>query len=240
MFKHLDPILTVLGQLLKGGEGMKKLICVKDVEAMDKQGQKVIYIDSNTIITPAAHDSAKECGVEFSFEKKCCDVKPSEPANPFGDAIDSNMIYSVLKALVDKGLLKGMFDNVPEQPYLAERDGGGLKVVRGNSVKFDVFDTGNPNDKVTYQELISKDESSMSAGFLTIEKSSFEWELSYEEIDYVIEGTLTVTINGKTFTAYPGDVIYVPSGSKVVWGSPDKAKLFYTTYPANWPDLIQS
>lgn len=219
---------------------MKKLICVKDVEELDKQGQKVLYIDDNTIVTPAAKDAAKNCGIEFSTKKNCCEVKSSEPAKPFGSEIDSDMIYTVLKAMMDKGLLKGLFDNVPALPYDAERDSGGLKLVRGNSVKFDKFDTGNPNNKVFYQELISKDDASMSAGFLTIEKSSFEWELGYEEIDYVIEGTLTVTINGKTFTAYPGDVLYVPSGSKVVWGSPDKARVFYTTYPANWADLQQS
>jgi len=148
------------------------------------------------------------------------------------------MIYNVLKTMLDKGLLNGMFENNPNQPYLAERDSGGLKLVRGSSVKMEVFDTGNPNNKVFFQELISKDDCSMSAGFLTIEKSSFEWELCYEEIDYVIEGTLTVEINGKTFTACAGDVLCVPSGSKVIWGSPDKARVFYTTYPANWADLM--
>ena len=35
----------------------------------------------------------------------------------------------------------------------------------------------------------------------------------------------------------PGDVLFVPSGSRVIWGSPDKARIFYATYPANWADL---
>ncbi|PEQ85612.1 ethanolamine utilization protein EutQ [Bacillus sp. AFS006103] len=217
---------------------MKKLICVKDVEAVEKQGQKVLYINCKTIITPAAKDAAKVFGIEFSTEQKSSESELSKLENSSSGKIDSQMIYTVLKALSDKGLLKGLVENLPTAPYMAERDGGGLKLIRGNSVKFDVFDTGNPANKVFYQELISKDESSMSAGFLTIEKSSFEWELTYEEIDYVIEGTVTVSINGKTYTAYPGDVLYVPSGSKVVWGSPDKAKIFYTTYPANWADLV--
>lgn len=219
---------------------MKNLICVKDVEDMGKKGKKVFYIDRNTIITPAAKDAAKVYGMEFSFEEQISETKSPEPVKSCGGEIDSNVIYTVLKTMMDKGLLKGMFDNVHVPPYIDERDSGGLKLVRGNSVRFDVFDTGNPNNKVFYQELISKDDASMSAGFLTIEKSSFEWELCYEEIDYVIEGTLTITINGKTFTAYPGDVLYVPSGSKVVWGSPDKAKVFYTTYPANWSDMMPS
>jgi ethanolamine utilization protein EutQ len=219
---------------------MKTLICVKDVEALDKQGKKVFYIDQNTIITPAAKDAASACGMEFSYEKVCCEEKSPVAEKAVKGEIDSNMIYEVLKALADKGLIQGMFDNIPQQPFLAERDTDGLKLVRGKSVKYDYFDTGNPNNKVYYQELISKEDSSMSAGFLTIEKSSFEWELCYEEIDYVIEGTLTITINGKTFTANAGDVLYVPSGSKVVWGSPDKAKIFYTTYPANWADLMEN
>ena len=57
-------------------------------------------------------------------------------------------------------------------------------------------------------------------------------------IDYVIEGTLTITIDGKTYTAHAGDVLFVPANSKVVWGSPDRARVFYATYPANWADLL--
>ena len=217
---------------------MKKLICAKEVESLVKEGKKVFYIDCDTIVTPSAKDVAKANGITFSTEAPVCCESPSEILKSCGGNIDSDMIYNVLKTMMDKGLLKGMFETAPALPYVADKDCGGLKVVRGNSVKLDVFDTGDPNVKAYYQELVSKDESQMSAGFLVIENSSFEWELTYEEIDYVTEGTLTVTINGKTFTAYPGDVLYVPKGSKVIWGSPDKARVFYTTYPANWADLL--
>lgn len=223
---------------------MKKLICVKDIEAVEKQGKKVFYIEENTIITPSAKDAARLSGIEFCVGTECCEEKgscceeTSKPAAANAGEIDSNMIYTVLKAMLEKGLLSGMLDNISNLPYTAECGSNGLKVVRGNSVKMDYFDTGNPDNKVYFQELISKDDSKMSAGFLTIEKSSFDWELCYEEIDYVIEGTLTVTIDGKTFTAHAGDVLFVPSGSKVVWGSPDKARVFYATYPANWADLM--
>lgn len=223
---------------------MKRLICAKDVEAVKKQGNKVIYIDSNTIITPSAKDVAGACGIEFSTEtpvcgtKATCEEKAAEPAKNCENGLESEMIYNLFKAMMDKGLLNGVFESIANpKPYVSESAGNGLKVVRGNSVKFDTFDTGNPDAKVSYQELISKDEASMSAGLLTIDHSKFDWELTYEEIDYVIEGTLTVTIDGRTLTAYPGDVLYVPSGSKVTWGSPDKAKVFYVTYPANWADL---
>ncbi|QXM05109.1 cupin domain-containing protein [Crassaminicella indica] len=224
---------------------MKRLICAKDIEAAQKQGEKVIYIDSNTIITPSAKDAAIVCGIAFSTEepvsdtKITCKEKESKPSKACEGGLDSDMIYKLFKAMMDKGLLNGILNSLTNtKPYEAESICEGLKVIRGNSVKLDVFDTGNPNAKVFYQELISKEEADMSAGFLMIDHSKFDWELNYQEIDYVMEGTLTVTINGKTLTAYPGDVLYVPSGSKVTWGSPDKAKVFYVTYPANWADLI--
>jgi len=217
---------------------MKRLVCAKEVEALVKEGGKVFYMDNDTIITPSAKDIAKANGIEFSTQPATCCTGITEAVKSCSGGVDSDLIYSVLKTMMEQGLLKGMLEATPEKPYAAETDSSGIKVVRGNSVKMDYFDTGNPNNKVYFQELISKDESQMSAGFLTIENSSFEWNLTYEEIDYVIEGTLTVTIDGRTITAKAGDVLFVPSGSNVVWGSPDKARLFYTTYPANWADLM--
>ncbi|NFL85758.1 DUF861 domain-containing protein [Clostridium botulinum] len=220
---------------------MKKLICIKDIEALIKQGETKFYVDDNVIITPSAKDLAKANGIVFSTEVPKCEVRHSEIPKVCADGMDSEMLLSFFKSMMEKGLLQEMLNCLKkdkDMPYVSECDSGGLKVVRGNTVKMDVFDTGNPNAKAYYQELVSKNESKMSAGFLVIENSKFDWELTYEEIDYVIEGTLTIEINGKTFTAYPGDVLFVPSGSKVVWGSPDKARVFYSTYPANWADLL--
>ncbi|NFH69398.1 DUF861 domain-containing protein [Clostridium botulinum] len=220
---------------------MKKLICIKDIEALVKQGETKFYVDDNVIITPSAKDLAKANGIVFSTEVPKCEVQHSEISKVCADGMNSEMLLSFFKSMMEKGLLQEMLNCLKkdkDMPYVSECDSGGLKVVRGNTVKMDVFDTGNPNAKAYYQELVSKNESKMSAGFLVIENSKFDWELTYEEIDYVIEGTLTIEINGKTFTAYPGDVLFVPSGSKVVWGSPDKARVFYSTYPANWADLL--
>lgn len=210
---------------------MKQLICAKDVEKLNAEGKKVFYVESGSIITPSAKDAADLFGIKFC--DKVEEQQTQAPAALAGMDIDGDKIYMVLKTLMEKGLLNDIL-----KPYESESHGNGLKVVRGSSVKMDVFDTGDPSVKAYYQELVSKEESHISAGFLVIDHSSFEWELTYEEIDYVIEGTLTVTIDEKTYTAKAGDVLFVPSGSKVVWGSPDKARVFYATYPANWADLV--
>ncbi|MFV0515816.1 MAG: cupin domain-containing protein [Aminipila sp.] len=221
---------------------MKKLICAKDVETLQKQGQKVFYIDEDTLITPSAKDAAKSCGITFSTDAPapvCVAQTPCEAAAPAvaeavscNGEIDANMIYTVLKTLADKGLLQGVLDCAAEKkPYLAEKDACGLKIVRGSSVQYEALDTGNPSDKVFYQEIINKDDGcSMNAGFITIENCQFDWECVCEELYHIVEGTLTVTVDGKVYTAQPGDSVFFPNGAKVAFGSPNKMKAFYATY----------
>lgn len=216
---------------------MKKLICAKDVEAAEKQGKKTVYIDCNTLVTPAAKDAARACGIQFSTEAPVCETtacepaKTCEPAKASQEGIDSDMIYQVFKAMMDKGLLNGLLDSFSNKPYASETDSSGLKVVRGKTVKLDVFDTGNPNDKVFYQEIINaNDGCSMNAGFITIEGCAFDWETTCEELYHVVEGTLNVTVNGKVYTALTGDSVFFPKGAKLSFGSPDKMKAFYATH----------
>lgn len=225
---------------------MKKLICAKDVEALEKQGQKVFYIDEDTLVTPSAKDAARVCGIEFSTETPApaactpaCEAPAPVACAPACEApkandgeIDPNMIYTVLKALADKGLLQGMLDTVlGSKPYVSEHDPCGLKIVRGNTVKYEALDTGNPSDKVFYQEIVNKDDGcSMNAGFITIENCQFDWECECEELYHIVEGTLTVTVDGKVYTAQAGDSVFFPNGAKVAFGSPNKMKAFYATY----------
>ena len=216
---------------------MKKLICAKDVEAVVKEGKKVLYIDCDTIVTPSAKDAAKSAGIELSTDAPaavpaavCCEAK-AEAVKAAGVEIDSNMIYNVLKLMMEKGLLQGVFEGQPDLPYIAERDSSGLKIVRGGSVKYEVLDTGNPADKVFYQEIINADDGcSMNAGFITIETCNFEWECACQELYHIVEGTLTVGVDGKVYTAGPGDSVFFPKGAKVTFGSPGKMKAFYATY----------
>lgn len=224
---------------------MKKLVCAEEVKAAAARGQNVFCVDCGTIITPSAKDLAKELGVKFSVGSAPAAVEgPScknsglpKTENP-ATAIDKDVIYQVVKAVLSNGLLAGLSAPAPEKPFLTEGDPqSGLKIVRGRSVHFENFDTGKPGTQAAFREVVSKDDSQMSAGFLTIEKSSFDWELGYEEIDIILEGSLSVTIKGKTYEACQGDVLFLPKGSKVTWNSTGYVKLFYVTYPANRSEI---
>lgn len=218
---------------------MKRLICAKEVEALDKEGKKVMYIDADTIITPSAKDAASACGIEFSTEPEpaCCQEQAAAPCGESAPqqsaGIDSELIYKALTALMEKGQLGAVLGSLGQDvPYVAETDGNGcVKLVRGDTAKWEVLDTGNPADQVFYNELIGADDgSSMNAGFMTIENCQFPWDVACEEIYYVVEGTLTVGLDGRTFTAHPGDCLFFQNGSKLTFGSPDKVKVFYATH----------
>ena len=117
-------------------------------------------------------------------------------------------------------------------------DQSGVGVVKIPSVKPERFDTGNPNDKVFLTDVFTIEESGrLSCGVMEMEESTFDWTLNYDEIDYVIEGTLEIIIDGRKITGNRGDVILIPKGSRIKFSAPEFARFLYVIYPANWQEV---
>lgn len=74
----------------------------------------------------------------------------------------------------------------------------------------------------------------IAAGVMSLRAGSFAWTLDYDEVEYVIEGELHITTAGQKAVGRPGDVIAVPKGSSITFGTPSWAKFLYVTYPADW------
>jgi ethanolamine utilization protein EutQ len=117
-----------------------------------------------------------------------------------------------------------------------EVDASGVVVVRGQSVELTPFPAAGPGKRVGMADLItSRDGAPMTAGLMSWGRAdSFAWKLDYDEVDLVLEGVLHLTIDGRVIEARPGDVLYIPKGSAVVFGTPWRTKVFYVTYPADW------
>lgn len=229
---------------------MKTLLTEKSIREIIAQGGKSVCIDENTIVTPAARDAIKAQGLEVVDHAaepeavatlSACIPAPeaAAPAAPAagGEALSTEMIYNALKKMTEQGLLNGCFDNLTSAseaaPYTAE-NANGFKLVRGGGIKMEVLELENPadNGKVQYQELIGADvDSAMNAGFMTVDQCTFNWDVEPQEIYYVVEGNMTVTVDGVPHTAYPGDCLFIQKGSKVVFSSGNtRAKVFYCTY----------
>lgn len=74
----------------------------------------------------------------------------------------------------------------------------------------------------------------IAAGVMSLRAGSFPWTLDYDEVEYVIEGELHITTAQQKVVGRPGDVIAVPKGSSITFGTPSWAKFLYVTYPADW------
>ncbi len=243
---------------------MKRLVTAKEIETLAGSGQKVCYIDKDTIVTPAAKDAANGANIEFSMEAPPAEETPAEapapaaepvkaeapaaeapaapaskpaaPAAAFSDSegeLDVNTVYRVLKLLMEKGLLNGLAEasNAEKKKYSCVRDENGLKVVRGDTIQYDFLETDSPSNQVYHQEVINADDGcKMNAGMITIEKCKFGWRTDRQELYYVVEGSLIVTVGDRVYTANPGDTVFFPEGVQVTFGSSDKMKAFYAAY----------
>ncbi len=176
---------------------------------------------------------ASSVKMEEKKEAETVKEKVAVTLNKEEKSIDMDLIYKIVKEVLAQSM-----GTMIQKSFDKECDPSGLKLVRGNTVECDRFETGNPNSKVGLKDIVNTKESpNMGAGFMTIEKSSFDWELCYEEFDYIVEGNLDITINGKTYHGKAGDVFFIPKNSKITWSTPDFARFFYVTYPANWAEL---
>jgi ethanolamine utilization protein EutQ len=74
----------------------------------------------------------------------------------------------------------------------------------------------------------------MAVGVMSLREGSFPWTLDYDEVEYVIEGELHITTADQAVVGHPGDVIAVPKGSSITFGTPSWTRFLYVTYPADW------
>jgi ethanolamine utilization protein EutQ len=203
--------------------------------------KKTLYVDSNTIITPSAKDAAAEFNIIISFgcptsvEKACNETVNSCKIQTVDDdeKIDMDLVYRIVKEMLNQSKA-----SCSEVPFVKECDASGLQLIKADTVKCEPFETGNPKEKIGMMDIVTVKESPhMGAGFMTIDHCDFNWTLNYEEFDYIVEGNLDITIDGKTYKGKPGDVFYIPKDSSITWSASEFVKIFYTTYPANWAEL---
>ena len=97
------------------------------------------------------------------------------------------------------------------------------------------LDTGRPGDFVYTKDLFTLEEAPrLGCGLMVMERTTFPWTLTYDEMDYVIEGRLDILVDGQTVSAGPGEVLYIPKDTSIQFSVRDKARFLYFVYPANW------
>jgi len=241
---------------------MKKLITAADLRQMAGV-DRVVLVPKDGILTPSAKDLAKELGVEITWEDSlthlCLSsrqvgtepvgaVQPSGPDDAPGatECCSAGSTGNAGKAgtaecspaAIGPDELKNIVARVLGETLRSSGAGAKVTHVRGDQVVIEPFNMAPPGEKIGLRDVITAKDGNLCAGFMTFDHAHLPWKLTYDEIDYVIEGDFTLKAGDREYVCKPGDVISIPNGTEVVFGSPTRAKVFYVTYPANWADSV--
>ena len=112
-----------------------------------------------------------------------------------------------------------------------------LKVVKMSSVQVEPFLEGKttPGTNVWLKDVVTTpDRSPMGAGYMSLDEGEMQWTLTYDEMDIVLEGELVITRGNEQVRGKTGDVIYIPKGSSITFGTPNWTRFVYVVFPVNW------
>ena len=116
--------------------------------------------------------------------------------------------------------------------FIKETDPSGVLKVEAKSVRCEPF---NGREDVRLKDIVTLEESPrIGAGIMELDHADFPWTLTYDEFDYVIEGTLEIETGGRVISGGPGDIIHIPKNSAIHFRSPGYTRFAYFVYPADW------
>lgn len=138
---------------------------------------------------------------------------------------------ATIREIVEKVVKQSLITREKED-FKKVKDPSGILSVSCDTVQTEPFKGAQG---VSLKDIVSLEESPrMGAGIMEVDHTSFEWTLTYDEFDYIIEGTLEIEIDGRVVTGHAGDIIFIPKNSHIHFQSPDKARFAYFVYPADW------
>ena len=224
----------------------KRLITAADIRCMTDAGTLQLVVARGELFTPLALDTARVLVITLSYEadrvvaelpvwclaahrvpRKMPQTPPvAAPASPpparQTDALETR-VREVVAALLAKSY--------------APASSSPVRHITGRGLHLEPFpfDVGHPEMDIRVLDVVTGAHGSpVAGGIMSFRKGSFPWALNYDEIEYVIEGELHIGTSQGTVIGLPGDVLYVPKGTSITFGTPEWAKFFYVTYPAEW------
>lgn len=191
----------------------RRVVTSADVRDASTRPERRIALSAGDLVTPLARDDAAQLDVTL--------VVDSNGPTTNGDSLEAT-VRRIVTSIVQG-------DDGVRRPVTR---------VDGRSVQMQLFPFPGPDPTMDCRlaDVITAEQhhAPMAAGFMSLHTGSFPWNLDYDEIEYVIEGELHIGTQTGTVVGRPGDVLYVPKGSTITFGTPSWAKFLYVTHPADW------
>ena len=144
--------------------------------------------------------------------------------------LDKSMIEDIIREVIRDEMQTNAKDT-------RQIDPSGVIGINPIGMPLDKFPFPIESDKVWLKDVLSLEESPrLGCGLMELDHTKFEWTLTYDEVDYIIEGTLDIIVDGRPVRATAGQIIYIPKNTKVTFSTPDKTRFMYVCYPANWSE----
>ena len=145
-----------------------------------------------------------------------------------------NVSEELIREIVTKVIQAAAAAGESKEDFEKQKDPSGIIGIKTSTVKCEPFG----QEGVTLKDVVTLEEAPrMGCGIMELDHTSFEWTLTYDEYDLVLEGNLEIEIDGRIVSGGPGDIIYIPKGSHIHFQTPDKTRYAYFVYPANWQEL---
>jgi ethanolamine utilization protein EutQ len=192
-------------------------LTASDVQAAAAAGARELSVPSAALVTPLARDVARELGVTL------VDAPGHGGAAPSSDDLTASV----------RRIVAGLLGGAGGDRVAPAR----VRHVDSRDVRFEPFPFEGPGEDmdVRVADVVTTEHgATMGAGFLTLTKGCFPWTLTYDEVELVLEGELHLGTDDGVLVGRPGDVLYVPEGSRITFGTPSWVRLLYVTYPADW------
>lgn len=148
-----------------------------------------------------------------------------------------NISEELIRDIVTKVIKESMGEQEADFEKTVDKKSGVL-VVKSDTIKCEPFEGRND---VRLKDFVTLEEAPrMGGGMMELsDGADFEWTLTYDEFDYVIEGTLEIKCDGGgVITGHKGDIILIPKNSHIHFSTPDYTRYAYFVYPANWSELV--
>ena len=212
---NTDPARTAPGPFNAGAPSPVQPITSVPCGGYTPPGQAAPLIP--TAVTPCAASN-----IAPAAAPACGNVDPQMVAN---------IVQQVMAGMGNTSCPAGSLDRVVDP-------GTGFMLIKSANTPLEPFNDGtNDRPGISIKEFTNPQESpNITSGFMEFDNTSLDWTLTYDEMDYVIEGTLEFIVNGQKYTGQAGDSFFIPANTHVTFTTPNKAKFFFVTYPANWAE----
>jgi ethanolamine utilization protein EutQ len=159
------------------------------------------------------------------------------------NTLDKNTLKDMIRSIIreEMGKPESCGSSRRADPSGVTPDGvtpDGVIAVDSRGLELEDFPFPVNAERVKLKDIFSLEESPrIGAGIMELDHTSLDWTLTYDEIDYVISGTLEIIVNGRKVTAGEGGTLVIPKGSSITFSTPDHVRFLYVVYPANWFEM---